>query len=139
MKLFCRHSFWPLFGMLVCLLGMTLPLQAFPGMGKTETVCMELYQPVAAPTVENRSETLASFDQGFGLNAPKQVQVRLDKKRKIKFLIRHLQHQPAARRVVVKENFELAPAADPHHETVPGETWPARPRYYIFLFRLSPF
>lgn len=70
---------------------------------------------------------------------PSRVHSRFEKKRKIKFLVRHLQHQPAVRKTPVRETFELAAADDPHHEPAPDEIWHTRPRYYIFLFRLCPF
>lgn len=128
-----------LIGMLVCLLGMFMPanagtLERVPGHAHWNHESNKAIIPVL-----NRTGDAGILEKDQVHSSKSQVQVRFEKKRKIKFLIRHLQHQPAARKVIVRDSFELPSADDPDHEPMPDEIWHTRPRYYIFLFRLCPF
>lgn len=71
---------------------------------------------------------------------PETIRGNFERKKKTRFLVRHLQQHQAVRKSSNKPyNFSLTPAADPDHEPAPDDTWHTRPRYYVFLFRLSPF
>ena len=68
------------------------------------------------------------------------VHTTVERKKKCRYLARYScasQYLKKGQSRIYTYNSE--PASDPDHEPAPDEVWHARPRYYVFLFRLCPF
>lgn len=116
-------------------------VQAFAGAGKhrknypklqlfSALEQVHLPQAIAHPSL---IECLEAHNQEL-------VHTTVERKKKSRFLVRY----SCASQYLKKGHsrlytFNNEPAADPDHEPAPDEIWHARPRYYVFLFRLCPF
>ncbi|RPD51761.1 MULTISPECIES: hypothetical protein [Chitinophagaceae] len=71
----------------------------------------------------------------------KWVHATFERKKKSRFVVRNACASQYLRKGLSRgftlNNHESA--TDPDHEPAPDEIWHAKPRYYVFLFRLCPF
>lgn len=111
------------------------------GKPSVTTTSFPLFKQHVEPfTLDEPEGFVAQFELDETESARDWVQSRMERKKRSRFLVRSSEQNLYLRKGYSRVlQFFFEPVSDPDHEPAPDEIWHTKPRYYVFLFRLSPF